>query len=449
MAFTISRVLIKLKYICFLALMINQTVLGQNTVQEFSFDSYEEIWNQVKAKNPDLESYRLNIDKANYDVKASKAFRLPTVTGTFNGQRNFDLATTPLPGEIAGQPGNTVDVQFGQDFAYNAGISINKSFLDRQSALKLKMSKLNAEMATAQQAAFLELLDQQTGLYYYSALVAKRAVQLWEQDLQLSDSVATIILNRYEEGLIDAISANQARINVLTVQQNLNNNQQLYQQSIDELRKLLGCLPEDKLELNESLQYELPKVFSSERLTSNQDIALASINKDQAQTQVSIQKSLFIPQLSLNTYLGRQQFRNDFGLSFDGDEWSNYSYASLNLNIPIFSGLSKINQLKSSKLDLERAKNDLQTEINKAMIEDNRLINDYHLSLRNTKLTKDAYELYEENSLLSYQQYEEGLISLDRYLTVFQDYLKSENTFLNSLLNNYNYYSQIAPRILN
>ncbi|MEM6525850.1 MAG: hypothetical protein AAF693_18770, partial [Bacteroidota bacterium] len=62
-------------------------------------------------------------------------------------------------------------------------------------------------------------------------------------------------------------------------------------------------------------------------------------------------------------------------------------------------------------------------------------------------LAKDNFQLYEENQRLTYKKYEEGLVSLDAYLRVFEDYVKAENTFLNNLSKVYSLYSQIIPRI--
>ena len=80
-------------------------------------------------------------------------------------------------------------------------------------------------------------------------------------------------------------------------------------------------------------------------------------------------------------------------------------------------------------------------------MQDTQLIEEYHTSIKNTHLSMEAFQLYEQNERLTLQKYSEGMISLDRYLYAFEDYLKAENAFLNTLLNTYSYYSQIKPRI--
>jgi outer membrane protein TolC len=187
-------------------------------------------------------------------------------------------------------------------------------------------------------------------------------------------------------------------------------------------------------------------MVASEEMSPNENINLASLQKQQAQAQVSIQKSLFIPKISLNGYYGFQQFSDDFGVSFVNNAWSTISYLGLNLSAPIFTGFASQNKLRASKIEMERAENEWKKVNLESQIHDNRLIDEYHISLRNSQLAFDAFRLYEKNKQLTFQKYSEGLISLDRYLYSFEDYLKAENAYLNSLLTTYSYYSQIISR---
>lgn len=409
--------------------------------------SLEELINLARTQNPDLKSYFLNVEKSSYEAKASKAVYWPSVSGSFGGQKNFELPTTPVPGDFFGQPGGTVNARFGQEYAYNAGLNLTMNLIDWQSVLKVKMAKFTYEAAEAQQAAYLQLLDQQVYLTYYSLLISKQAIVLAEKDLEIADSIASLSEQKFREGALDAIAANQAIINSNATKQNLSTSRQLYQNSINDLKLLLGLQAMDSLQVTAGINYQLPLKFSNGELVPDGEIRLASISAQQAQNQVNIQKSLFVPKLSLYGYYGRQQFREDFGLEFGNNAWSNYSYLGLNLSFPIFAGFSTKNKLRVSQADLERTKNELNKVNLESEIQDARLIEEYHTSLINANLAKEAFQLYEKNERLTLQKYSEGLISLDRYLFAFEDYLKAENAFLNSLLNTYTYYSQIIPRI--
>lgn len=420
---------------------------AQNGTTFVEVGSLEELLSLAKKQNPDLKSYELSVKKSSYDVKATKATLLPSVIGSFSGQKNLELATTPVPGEFFGQPGTTVNAQFGQDYAYNAGIAITKSFLDWQSALKVKMAKLTHETAEVQQDAYLQILEQQVNLNYYSMLIAKRAIALAEKDMEIADSIALISEQKFKQGLLDAVAMNQSKINSNVTKQNFNNSMQFYTKSSNELKLLLNMDEEDSIAVLHNIEYELPPMYSTSELKSDHSIRLASLKHQQAYNQVNIQKSMFIPKLSFNSYYGKQQFKEDAGISFGNNTWSNYTYVGLSLSVPIFNGFSNHNRLKSSKVDLDLAENELNKTNLQSRMQDARLLEEYRTSLSNTQLSLAAFQLYQQNEQLTLQKYSEGLISLDRYLNVFEDYLKAENAFLNSLLNTYSYYSQIIPRI--
>ncbi|MCR9013599.1 TolC family protein [Aquiflexum gelatinilyticum] len=409
--------------------------------------SVEELIKLIRTQNPDLKSYLLNVEKSSFEVKASKSVFLPSVTGSFGGQKNFELPVTPVPGDFFGQPGGTVNAQFGQEYAYNAGLNLTMSLIDWQSMLKVKMAKLTYEAAEAQQAAYLQLLDQQVHFTYYALVISKQAIALAEKDMEIADSIASLSEQKFREGTLDAIAANQAGINSNVTRQNLTTSRQLYQNNSNDLKLLLGLREVDSIHVVADINYELPPKYSAIELVPDEEIRLARIGAQQAQNQVNIQKSLFVPKLSLYGYYGKQQFRENFGIEFGNNSWTNYSYLGLNFSIPIFTGFSTKNKLRASKVDLELAEYELNQVNLESQIQDAQLIEEYHSSLINANLALEAFRLYEKNERLTLQKYSEGLISLDRYLYAFEDYLKAENAFLNSLLNTYSYYSQIIPRI--
>lgn len=433
--------------VAFLSFFSNTGLKAQVKDTLTIISSFDEVLKLVDSNNFDLKSYQYNTEKTQLALKNAKAHRFPTISGTFNGQRNLELATTPVPGEIFGQPGSTINVQFGQEYTYNTGITVTKSLFDWQASLQVQLSKIKVETAELQMQSYKDLLHQQAGVYYFSALVAKQATELWEQDIQLADSIALLTKQKFEEGIVDRVACNKIEINTSIVRQNLNESQKLYNQSMSELKKLMGIRPDEKLSIEHDVTHAVPDIYAAGALSPNKQIALASLQKQQAKTTINIQKSAFVPKLSFTSYFGRQQFQDDFGLSFGNDAWSNFSYLGLNLSIPIFTGFASKNRLKSSKLDYKIAKEDWENQQLISAIDDTQLLDDYYNSLKNTELSKEILELYHQNKELTFQQYTEGLVSLDKYLNIFEDCLKAENTFLNNLLTTYNYYSQIFPRI--
>ena len=89
--------------------------LTSSWAQNVKVHSLDEAISIAQEGNLDLQNLILEAQKAELEQKQAKSYRMPTITGSFGGQRNMELATTPLPAEIfGGEPGQIVNAQFGQ-----------------------------------------------------------------------------------------------------------------------------------------------------------------------------------------------------------------------------------------------------------------------------------------------------------------------------------------------
>lgn len=418
------------------------------SAQEVHIDSHQQAFEIALERNLDLENYRLNERHAQLEYKQAKNYRLPTISGTFTGQKNLDLATTPLPAEIfGGEPGTIINTQFGQEYTYNAGISITKDLFSRQEKLKMKMAQLNVDRSQLEQQLFEELLYEQVFLYYHTALIAEKAIEIGKLDLESARQINELTDEKHEQGLLDAAAVINTSINRNKVEQGLNANRQLKEQCHIELKKLLGLKPTESLVINQQLDYQLPKPLMVKELEADKSLAMMAFEADQAEMQLDLNKAALLPTVSMSTYHGSQQFRDNFGLGLSSDDWTPYSFVTLNLNVPIFSGFKNKQKIKQSKISLEISQNDkLQLE-QETVHQDEFLVSNYNNSLKDARLSQQTFELYQQSLELSDQKYTEGLVSLDKHLSVFEDYLKAENAYLNSLSVLYSHYSQIEHRL--
>lgn len=150
--------------------------------------------------------------------------------------------------------------------------------------------------------------------------------------------------------------------------------------------------------------------------------------------------------LSLNAYYGAQQFNDNFDFRFESQYWYPQSYVGLTLSRPIFTGLSKINKVKAAKTSLNTAK--LQAEIarDQSRINDDRLMGELSRCERAVVNRHKNYLLYKENLTIYKIKYDEGSISLENYLSYFDDYLRAENSYLSELSAYYQKLSIVISR---
>jgi outer membrane protein TolC len=118
----------------------------------------------------------------------------------------------------------------------------------------------------------------------------------------------------------------------------------------------------------------------------------------------------------------------------------------LNLIIPILNGYSSKGNLEIAKVNNDINEQVLEVETQKSKLNDEQLITDYESSLEQLELSKQNHDLFKQNADFSFNKYKEGIIGIDSYYKSFEDYLKAENSYLNSLSLVYTYFSKILSR---
>lgn len=393
------------------------------------FHSIDEIWLYARENNPDNTIYQLQIDKAIKDQKITSSSLYPQINAGFSGQYNINIAETPIPGEAVGQPGETQYVKFGLPYAYNGGITVNKTLLDWHSIFQSKIAKTNTQLKQAEKSLFEQNLREQVAQVYYATLTAQAAVKNANIDWLTADSILQIASDRFQEGLIDGIARNQAKINRNNAFDKLEQNKQYLYENEFNLKILLGLSTSDTLILTEEivLNTDIPINGVTQNEVSinfyERHSEIADFEKKQA-------SRLFLPKLDLIYSWGATQYQEeDFNLSFKSSDWRPNSYIGLNLSVPLFTGFRNKNQNISAQISQNIAHLNYEEEIRKSSLNDSILLNNYLSSLKLVQMASENLKISGENVQLAYSKYAEGLISLDNYLAVNDDYLAVESQY--------------------
>jgi outer membrane protein TolC len=430
--------------ICLVLSFCNTNVYAADST--FVCSNINQLFAYALKNNPNRKIYTLNTQKASIDYKTANSYLYPTVTGSFAGQDNLILGITPIPGELVGQPGKTIDAQFGKKYVMNTGISISRNFFDWQAAYQAKLAKNSIALNELQTEAYDQGLKQQVAQYYYACIIARAAINISEADLLVADSLKQLAIQRLKEGLTDATAVNQATIDYNTVLQNNVQNHQLLEQSLQSLKLLTGIRQQEPIDLQETLSLNNTGNHFSTLLGADKSLLVYENQIKGAGIQEKIQKSAYLPQLGAGAYLGQQQFRQDFGMSFASKAWNANQYISLNLSLPLFTGFANKNKVKSAEVATRSMLQQYENAQFQSAMNDSLLLIQLSNNEKITKASAENFQLYANNCSLYRLKYLEGLISLDVYLKSFEDYLKAENTHLNNLSALYNNYSVILSR---
>ncbi len=420
-------------YIIF-SLFFIQNITAQNK-DEIKIESLASLWKMAIQNNPTQRVYNLKREQLGYDYKTSQSYYYPQAAASFNGQDNLIQSVTPVPGIIFNKPG-TVYLQFGKHYTYNSGLTLTKNLFDWQASIQSKIAKETIELNNVQQDAYIQTLKTQVGQFYYSALVSKTSLKIAEKDIAVADSAYQSAKQKFDEGLTDMSLVNQALINKNNVMQNAEQSQQLFNQAMANIKILSGIIANTSLSFTETSVEDFSNKLNTEpTLGSDKTLIPYTHNVSIADMQRKVQVASTYPKLTATGYFGFQQFQDKFKLGFEKNAWSDYQYIGLGLNWPLFTGFSNNNKLKSITTQKRIAEENYKSASTQSTINDSLLIQNYQVYQRMTLISKTTFELYGKNLGLSMQKFKEGLIPIDNYLKIFQDYLTAENTYLNNLSN--------------
>lgn len=411
------------------------TKLSAQNKEEIKVDNLNALWKIAMQNNPNQKVYNLKREQLGYDFKTSQSFYYPQAAVGFNGQDNLIQSVTPVPGIIFNKPG-TVYLQFGKHYTYSSGLTLTKDLFDWQALLQSKIAKENIRLNDVQQDAYLQTLKTQVGQYYYSALVATTSLKIAEKDISVADSAYHIAKQKFDEGLTDKSLVNQALINKNNVIQNAEQSQQLYNQAFANIKILSGLSATASVSFTDkSVEDFSAKLNDAPNLGSDKTLIPYSHNISIAEMQQKMQVASTYPKLVATGYLGFQQFQDKFKMGFEKNAWTDYQYIGLGLNWPIFTGFANNNKLKSITTQKRIAEENYKSASTQSAINDSLLIQNYQVYQKMTVTSRNSFELYGKNLGLSMQKFKEGLVPIDNYLKIFQDYLTAENTYLNNLSN--------------
>lgn len=422
---------------CYLILFFFCIVIHSSavTIDTIPIPNTEVLLQLGLKNNSNLKVFKLKIAQATSDYKASNFFKTPQISGTFNTQDNLKLTTTSIPGALFGQPGKNLNVSFGKQYTNSMGISAVQSVMDWQHLFQSKIAFQNTQLLKAQEDQTIQNLKIQILQTYYSIITSLAAIKISEKDLQLSDSIVHIIGYKFDNGIIDESSFNQAKVNSNNIKQNIIQTKTLVRQSVAYLKNLVGLPPSTDLDfkLPELLGFTNPKplleIGADKSLQPMQQ--LVKIDS----LQIKEAKSKYFPKVNLVGYRGYDQFRDELGIDFNKGTWNDYSYLSLMVSLPIYSGFLNRNKVRSTIYKKEISQEQLKAATEQSVINDQNLIENYRSTLELIEITKNNFELLNKISNANFEKYVTGIISLDIYLKSFEDYLKSENIYLNMVSN--------------
>jgi outer membrane protein len=288
-----------------------------------------------------------------------------------------------------------------------------------------KQSTENSKITTVVDVskAYFDILTSQEQLKIISENIARL-------EKQLKDAKA-----QYEGGLVDKTDYQRAQISLSNSYADRKRTNELLKSKFAYIKSLIGYSPERDFSLAANTKaMEQHVLLDTTQILDPQNRIEYRLLQTQRQLQginTSYNKAAYLPKLSgfINYSANYQNndFSNLYNESFPG------SVVGLRLNIPIFQGTKRIQEIRKSQLlerridlDIENTKNQINSQYEFALANYKSNLNDWKTSNANVEISKQVYNTIK-------LQYDEGIKTYLDLMTAETDLNTSQLNYLNSL----------------
>ena len=390
--------------------------------------------------------HNYSIKNAQLDVQIQHAQNNETVAGAYphiNGKAELDDYLNPqknfIDGSYFGAPGQVIGLPFSLNYAGLASISGSQLLFDGSVFIALKARNSAMELARQSGQVTEETVRYNVYKAYNSLVIAYRQYDIIKSSLSYARSLEHDITITQQNGFAEKIDVDRTKVQVLNL-------------ATDSV-KVGNLLTVSEQMLKYQMGMDLGKeIILTDTVVDNRKQEALSLLSTEEQYDRVPEYNVLNTTLILNQYnLKRYQLTaiptlNAFGAmgyNYGANKlenvmsFSNYAFNSvvgLQLNVPIFNGFMRTNQVSEAKLNIEKSKNN---------IENMKQTIDFHAAQSKTALKNAILEVQSQRGNmelsadvldLAQKKYKAGVGSNLEVNQAQTDHLQAQNNYFSALL---------------
>ena len=218
----------------------------------------------------------------------------------------------------------------------------------------LKISGQNVELAVEKARSSRLDMVTQVKQSYYAVLFAKEALNVYKDVYDNAVKNFEQTQMRYNAQKASELDYTRAKATVANAIPNVYNAESSVILALWQLKAVMGVDLDQDIDVAGTIaDYSdtmMSETYSSDALSLDYNTTMRqlAIQAEQLAATVKMQKFAYIPSLALTFSYSLNAMTNDF--KFSDYKWTPYSYVGLSLNIPIFSGGKRYNDVRQAKV---------------------------------------------------------------------------------------------------
>ncbi|MCC8134857.1 MAG: TolC family protein [Tannerellaceae bacterium] len=354
------------------------------------------------SENPTVKVAEQEIEKTEYARKGAYAALFPQIDFSASYDRTIKKQVMYFDNQ---------SVPVGTDNNYSLGFSAAMPLVNAQLWKSLDISALDVELAVEQARSSKIDMVNQVKKSFFAVLLAKDSYEVFLESYHNAMENYLDIERKYNQGLIAEYDLIRADVTVKNTEPDVFQAENALALAKWQLKALMAV----DLDLNIECQGELTDyetdmytdyVSSDTNLVENSSLVQMDIQTEQLQETLKMQKYEYIPTLSLTTNYQWTSMNDNF--KFKDYVWNPYSVVGVTLAVPIFSGGSKYNNIRQTRITINQIK--LQREDTERNLElavkqyrDNMATN-----IKQLEAARKAVDQSERGYLIAQKRYDTG-----------------------------------------
>lgn len=435
-----SNLLMKTFFAVAGACLISFSAAAQQGIQPVSMTLEEAVAYAIE------NSYQMAY--ADMDVRAASrrnkeltAIGLPQINGDVSFTNYLELPTTVIPANAFDQNApedQMIGVQFGTEYNATATLAASQMLFDGTYFLGLKAAKtfirLNQQAGKQSENELRRSITEAYGL----AILSIESHQILNENYNSLEGLLGETEKLFENGFREELDVDQLRLQLATLDNGRKQAERNVMITHNLLKFQMGMPVAQELlltsELDELAQTtNIPQMLETNvNLEGHSDVLTSETNLELRNLNVKVERMAGVPKLHASFTTQQQAFRQDLGFFGENSNWYPSTLWGLQLQVPIFSGFMRHNKVQQAKIDVERAKRELDQVRESIQLEVLTQKANYATALDVYQTEKENMALAEKINSVTRKKYEEGISSSFEIQQAETQMLNAQSSYLQS-----------------
>ena len=306
--------------------------------------------------NPNIKIAELEIQRVDYSRKEAIGALLPSVNAQGSYTDNIMKQVMFMPESFAALMGGQRFMEMGYKNSYTGAISAQLPLVNFTIWQNLKNKQTEIDLIIEKTRASKIEMRKQVKDAYFALLLTKSSLNVLEKSYANALETLKNIENSYKQGVVSEYDYIRAQVSVNNLNPTLINARNSLDLAKMQLKMILSLPSNINIIVNEELDTYSNKIHSvntldiNNALVENTELKQMDLNIISLRNQLKLINTQHLPSLTATGNYIYQTQSEDF--KFKDYHWVSSASIGLNLNIPLFAGMTKINQAKQVKISI-------------------------------------------------------------------------------------------------